>query len=229
MVGESKKKNTHSPRATSERPRLLFQGDSITDAFRDPLELNPAFQLGNGYVFLIAAELALQHPGKFDCLNRGISGNGVQDLSRRWRTDTLALRPDILSILIGVNETIRFFHNEPTLPPDDFASCYLNLIDQTKNSYPEIDIVIIEPFMLKTGMVTADWVEHFSVRQKLVRSIALERNLVFVETQSAFDNYCRQAPPPYWAYDGIHPTQAGFAVLAKLWFDKSKQLIEKNL
>jgi len=75
--------------------RILFQGDSITDAFRKPEEINPAFQLGNGYAFLVGARLAADHPDRpYEFLNRGVSGQRVQDLAARWQPDALDLRPD---------------------------------------------------------------------------------------------------------------------------------------
>ena len=74
--------------------RILFQGDSITDAFRKPEEINPAFQLGNGFAFLVAAKLARQYPGRFEFLNRGVSGDTVPRLTSRWQHDALDLKPD---------------------------------------------------------------------------------------------------------------------------------------
>jgi lysophospholipase L1-like esterase len=88
--------------------KILFQGDSITDAFRKPEEINPAFQLGNGYAFLVAARLGARHPERhFEFINRGVSGHTVQDVEKRWQADCLDYHPDLLSLLIGVNNIIR--------------------------------------------------------------------------------------------------------------------------
>ena len=87
---------------------ILLLGDSITDAFRKPEELNPGFQLGNGYAFLAAARLAVRCPEyDFQFFNRARSGNRVADLLHRWEADALSLAPDIASILAGVNEALR--------------------------------------------------------------------------------------------------------------------------
>jgi lysophospholipase L1-like esterase len=88
--------------------KILFQGDSITDAFCKPEEINPAFQLGNGYAFLVAARLGARHPERcFEFINRGISGHAVQHLEKRWQADSLEHQPDLLSTFIGVNNIIR--------------------------------------------------------------------------------------------------------------------------
>jgi lysophospholipase L1-like esterase len=90
------------------RMKILFQGDSITDAFRKPEEINPAYQLGNGYAFLVAADLGAQYPDRrFEFINRGVSGQAVQHLAERWQTDALDVQPDLLSLLVGVNNIIH--------------------------------------------------------------------------------------------------------------------------
>jgi acyl-CoA thioesterase-1 len=86
---------------------VLFQGDSITNAFRMPQEVNDCYQMGAGYALMVAARIRSGLPSaRISFMNRGVSGNGIQDLLARWRPDCLDLRPDILSILIGVNDTL---------------------------------------------------------------------------------------------------------------------------
>src|SRR4051812_48620278 len=80
--------------------RILFQGDSITDGNRGRTS-DPNHILGHGYQFIIAAKYGAAYAEKeLVFLNRGVSGNTVPDLERRWQTDTLDLKPDVLSILI---------------------------------------------------------------------------------------------------------------------------------
>jgi len=201
--------------------KLLFQGDSITDAFRDPAEINPAFQLGNGFVFLIASRLGLEHPGRFHCLNRGVSGNGVNELLARWDSDALCLRPDAISLLIGVNETIRAFRGEPSLSDAEFQNSFRRLVDSTLAADGAPRLIVLEPFLLVTGEVTKDWKAHLQIRQSILREVCSEFAIPFIETQNVFDARLSQAPAAYWAYDGIHPTHAGFALLASIWFEKA--------
>ena len=105
--------------------KILFQGDSITDAFRRPEEINPAFQLGNGYAFLVAAKLGARHPERrFEFINRGISGHSVQDLEKRWQADSLDHAPDLLSLLIGVNNIIRRQNGFKDIPDAEVLASY---------------------------------------------------------------------------------------------------------
>jgi len=201
--------------------KLLFQGDSITDAFRDPAEINPAFQLGNGFVFLIASRLGLEQPGRFHCLNRGVSGNGVNELLARWDADALCLRPDAISLLIGVNETIRAFRGEPSLSAAEFQNSFRRLVERTRAAEGTPQLIVMEPFLLVTGEVTKDWKPHLQVRQSILREVCSEFAIPFIETQNVFDAHLSEAPAAYWAYDGIHPTHAGFALLASIWLEKA--------
>jgi lysophospholipase L1-like esterase len=201
--------------------KLLFQGDSITDAFRDPAEINPAFQLGNGFVFLIACRLGLEQPGRFEFLNRGVSGNGVNELLARWDADALGLKPDAISLLVGVNETIRAFRGEPSLKEEEFQKGIRILIERTLAASDAPRLMVLEPFLLLAGEVTPDWQAHLKIRQKILCDLCSEFDSPFIETQKIFDERLCQAPPAYWAYDGIHPTHAGFALLASIWLDKA--------
>ena len=201
--------------------KLLFQGDSITDAFRDPAEINPAFQLGNGFVFLIASRLGLEQPGRFEFLNRGVSGNSVKELLARWDADALGLKPDAISLLVGVNETIRAFRGEPSLNEEEFQKGIRLLIDRTLAAPDAPRLMVLEPFLLLADEVTPDWQAHLKIRQKILCDLCAEFDIPFIETQKNFDERLCQAPPAYWAYDGIHPTHAGFALLASIWLDKA--------
>src|SRR5665213_406766 len=90
---------------TGDGTTFLFQGDSITDGNRSR-NMDWNHVLGHGYAYLIAARLWFDLPHKgFHFFNRGVSGNTVTDLAARWDNDTIALKPDVLSILVGVNDT----------------------------------------------------------------------------------------------------------------------------
>lgn len=198
--------------------KILFQGDSITDAFRKPEEINPAFQLGNGYAFLVAAKLGARHPERhFEFLNRGISGHAVQDLEKRWQADALDHRPDLLSLLIGVNNVIRRQNGAKDIPDADLLASYRSLLEQMRTQNPRIRFLLLEPFLLQAGDVTAAWQAALSPIQEGIAGIAHEFDALLIPLQQIFDGSLSLAPAAYWAYDGIHPTHAGFQLIADAW------------
>jgi lysophospholipase L1-like esterase len=200
--------------------KILFQGDSITDAFRKPDEINPAYQLGNGYVLLIAAQLAARFPEKhWDFVNRGVSGNKILDLKNRWTNDVLAIRPDVLTIFVGVNDTLAAMQGQPSTNEQEFASAYQFLLQETRQHLPDTRFVLMEPFLLEVGEVRKNWCDHLRSRQLFVQAIASETMSDFVPTQQIFDNASKIREPAFWSYDGIHPTHAGFQLLADAWLE----------
>lgn len=200
--------------------KLLFQGDSITDAFRKPSELNPAYQLGNGYAFLVASHLASTSPErKWEFVNRGVSGNTISDLQARWDEDTLRLAPDFLSLLIGVNDSMRAVETPAPEELECFLTTYRSLLDTTLARKPDTRILLMEPFLLDAGEVSLAERENLRLRQQGIAKLAVEKGLPLVGLQKVFDEACLQAPAAYWSYDGVHPTHAGFALIASAWLD----------
>lgn len=198
---------------------ILFQGDSITDALRqkDP-EIPANNGLGCGYALMVAGDLLSSEPEKdYQIYNRGISGNRVVDLYARWKIDALNLKPDIISILIGVNDTghERAYHNGVELPRYD--QVYRMLLDWTKEELPETKIILLEPFVLVTGSVTEEWLDEINGRRRIVKKIAKDYGAIFLPCQSILDEAVKSAPPAYWVRDGIHPTAAGHKLIADAW------------
>lgn len=194
--------------------RLLFQGDSITDGNLGR-NTDPNHILGHGYQFLIAAQfgesLAERH---LVFLNRGISGNKVSDLARRWRTDTLDLKPDLLSILIGVNDL------NAGVSAADYERGYDQLLTETRSALPSVRLVLGEPFGLPVGHFATDWDKHqadLAARRDIVHRLAAKHHAVVVPYQQAFDAATRRAPAAEWIWDGIHPTYAGHQLMANEW------------
>ena len=211
------------PTAKSELPEgavILFQGDSITDAGRDrnAAAANDVKGLGHGYPHLIAASLlhedAASRPKVF---NRGISGNKVPDLKARWEADCFALKPTVLSILIGVNDIWHKLNGNYAGTVADYETGYRELLKSTMQNLPETRIVICEPFVTRTGAVKENWFPEFDERRAVAKKLAEELSLTFVPFQSAFDAAVEIAPPEYWAHDGVHPTLAGHALMASEW------------
>jgi len=208
------------PQAAAKATVVLFQGDSITDAGRnrESKDANAAGALGSGYPLLVAsAVLAARPANEFRFFNRGISGNKVPDLQQRWTTDTVDLHPDVLSILIGVNDFWHKLDHGYNGTVQDYEQQYTALLDETRKALPRVHLIVLEPFVLRTGAVDARWFPEFDQRRAAAARVATRARATFVPLQSIFNQRARTAPPAYWAADGVHPTPAGHAVIAEHW------------
>lgn len=191
---------------------ILFQGDSITDCDRD---YDQPTALGHGYVTSAAAKLQQRYPERqLVFVNRGISGNRVYDLAARWQSDALELKPDVISLLIGVNDTAG------EVSPADFEAAYDELLAHTIRTLPNTRIVLCEPFTLVIGPTTKE-AEHWraSVRHcaSIVEKLAKKYRVPFVRFQKVFDDAVKRAPAEHWLPDGLHPTAAAHELLADEW------------
>ena len=194
---------------------ILFQGDSITDAGRKKEETaaNSHKGLGNGYAALAAGQLLGEYPTLgLQVYNRGVSGNKVPDLAERWDVDTIALKPSILSILVGINDlwhTVAFGSKyKGTI--DDYETGYRALLQRTQEQVPGVRIVLCEPFTLR------DW-PAFDPYRAVAKKLADEMKLTVVPFQSVFEQATQAAPKEFWLWDGIHPTPAGHALMLQAW------------
>jgi lysophospholipase L1-like esterase len=199
---------------------ILFQGDSITDAGRkrDVPDANSLAALGNGYAWLAAAQLLVDYPdANFKIFNRGISGNKVFQLAERWQADCLDLKPNVLSILIGVNDYWHAHQGEYNGTLETYESDYRALIQRTKDALPNVRLILCEPFSLKAGAVDDSWHPAFDGYRAAARRIADDAKAAFVPFQAMFDAAVKVAPPATWAADGVHPTPSGAALMAHWW------------
>ena len=204
--------------------KILFQGDSITDAFRKPEEINPAFQLGNGYAFLVAARLGARHPERrFEFINRGVSGHTVQDVEKRWQADCLDYHPDLLSLFIGVNNIIRRQNGSNDIPDAEVLASYCRMLEQLRTQNPKIRFLLMEPFLIEAGEVTQAWKADLRPIQEGIAAIASEIDAPLIPLQSLFDKALALAPAACWAYDGIHATHAGFQLIADAWLETAER------
>lgn len=202
---------------------ILFQGDSITDAGRKYKieQPNKPRGLGNGYVRFAVEELLKRNRGQdLVCYNRGINGTRIVDLYARWKVDGVNLQPDLISILIGVNDTWHEFNYNNGVEVDRYETIYRLLLDYTKTRLPATQLVLCEPFTLACGVVTEAWQEEMAQRRAIVRQLSDEYSAIFVPFQAMFDEALADAPPHYWADDGVHPTKAGHQRMADLWLEK---------
>ena len=206
---------------------ILFQGDSITDCGRSRDAAgtpNDLCGLGQGYAMMAGAELLSTRPvDALRVFNRGISGNRVVDLYARIQGDILNLKPAVLSILIGVNDTWHGknpdWSNGVSIPK--YERIYRDLLNEVREALPNVKFVLCEPFVLRCGVVRDDWVEEIDERRAVVAKLAEEFGAVLVPFQSMFDEAVNLAPPEYWAADGVHPSAAGHLLMAKCWLEKT--------
>ncbi len=214
--------------------RILFQGDSITDYGRDRNvdAASPANQgLGSSHAMLIAAHLLAEYPERnLQFYNRGFCGDTILRLAARWKTDTLDLHPDYLSILIGANDTWGRFRGDGGVDLPLYESVYRELLDRTRESNPEVRFILCEPFLsFFEGAVTSEaWRSDMDARRAAVRQIAKEYNAIFVPFQSAFDEANRKAPPQVWSFDGVHPLHAGYGVMTRIWIDTVRNALRED-
>jgi lysophospholipase L1-like esterase len=199
---------------------ILFQGDSITDAGRkkgDPA-VNSQPALGNGYAWLAAAQLLVERPSEdLKIYNRGISGNKVYQLAERWQADCLDLKPDVLSVLIGVNDYWHTMKHGYTGTLEKYESDYRSLLQRTKDALPNVKLIVCEPFVLKADEIDDAWIANFEGYREAARHVAESVDAVFVPFQSMFDLAVKVAPPARWAADGVHPSNDGSALMASWW------------
>lgn len=205
--------------------KILFQGDSITDGAR---ERNCwFFDYGCGYPCLVGAKLSAENPGEIEILNRGVGGNRISDLYARMKSECWNFQPDILSILIGVNDVWhKWIGNNNGIDAEKYYDIYDMLVRHTLQEVPNVKIVIMEPFVLKST-ATEEHYEEFrkevQLRANMAKKIAEKHSLLFIPLQNDFDEALKKAPAEYWLGDGVHPALAGSQLIADKWMKLVKE------
>ena len=206
--------------------RILFQGDSITDAQRLRDTEAVGGYMGCGYPTLVAGKLAYENPGKYEFLNRGISGNRIVDLYARLKFDLINLKPDVLSILIGVNDVWHEFGHQNGVETNRFERLYNILIEDVKAALPDIKIMILEPFVLPGNAnegVYGKFLAEVKEKAAAAKRVAEKNGLVFVPLQEKMEKLAEVAGPDKVLADGVHPLAAGHELIKRAWlegFDK---------
>lgn len=203
------------------KKRILFIGDSITDAGRDRAE---ATDLGKGYPLLIAGKLIAQYPTmEFECMNRGIGGDKIADLQVRWQEDCLALQPDYVSILIGINDTWHNTSDQAIFGTEksaqQFESVYRKLLNELQTA--EIcNIILMEPFVLPITDDRHGWRKDLDPKIQIVRKLAKEYGALLVPLDGIFNALgIAYGFSKYTREDGVHPTIGGHEIIAQSWID----------
>lgn len=206
--------------------RILFQGDSITDAGR---ARDNDINIGVGYPLLVKASLGFENPEKYEFFNRGISGNRVVDVYARIKNDIINLKPDVMSILIGVNDVWHEFSESPNgVDAEKYFKIYDMLISEVKNALPDIKIMIMEPFVLKACATEEKW-DGFNTevkkRAQMAKKISEKHNLPYICLQEGFDKLSENVPTSYWLGDGVHPTAMGHEYIKNQWMETFEKLV----
>jgi lysophospholipase L1-like esterase len=205
---------------------ILFQGDSITDAGRNKEDMsynNPKI-LGSGYALLAAANLLEEYASlNLKIYNRGISGNKVYQLADRWDKDCIDLKPDVLSILIGVNDFWHKLNGTYKGTVEIYRNDFVALLERTKKALPNVKLIICEPFAVP-GVKAVDqkWYPDFLGYQKAAREIADKFGATFIPFQKVYDEAQKKAPGSYWTGDGVHASLAGAQLMAEAWLETVK-------
>lgn len=204
--------------------RVLFQGDSITDWFRAK---DREDALGSNYVTMAAGEIGVKYPLQYEFLNRAISGNRVTDLLGRVQKDMVALKPDYLSILIGINDVWHGYDWSNGVSAERYEIYYDLLISEIRESLPEIQIMILEPFVLDGIVTKGRWIQFrrdVEERAAAAKRVAGKHQLLFVPLQKKFDEALSIALTAYWLSDGVHLTAPGHHLIKNAWIEAFETL-----
>ena len=218
--------------------KILFIGDSITDGNWGSGDGKPSSErtlwdmnhiYGHGFMYLCASHYLGEYPQyEYEFFNRGISGNRVVDLYARWKVDALNLKPDYLSILIGVNDVWHEIEAQNGVEAKKYEKIYTMLLEETLEALPDIKIILMEPFVLHGTGTDKAWdvfSQEVAKRQEAVHRIADTFKLPLVRLQDKLNEAERIATASYWLGDGVHPTPAGHALLTDQWIRVFKTMI----
>jgi lysophospholipase L1-like esterase len=217
-------KNPKKPKNKLELQKdqvILFQGDSITDAGRnkDDNTYNNVKALGTGYALLTAVQLLEKYASlNLKIYNKGISGNKVFQLADRWDKDCLELKPNVLSILIGVNDFWHKLNGNYNGTIDIYRNDFTALLERTKKAFPDVKLIICEPFAVPGVKAVDDkWFPEFLEYQRAAKAICEKFGAVFVPFQSVYDEAIKRAPAAFWTSDGVHAALPGAQLMANAW------------
>lgn len=207
--------------------KIVFLGDSITDAGKS-LAGGSMVSIGQGYAMLIAARLGLKYPGQFEFVNAAVCGSRVTDLYARIKTDAWNQKPNIVSILIGVNDVWHDFDEIPAgVETSRFERIYRLLLEDTIERDPKVQFLLLEPFALRASATEAHWDEFHAevlLRAEVVKRIAEDFHAYFVPLQKPLEEASKLQQENYWLADGVHPTPAGHQIIANAWLNAFEKI-----
>lgn len=210
--------------------KVLFYGDSITDAGRNrEAQIGALDSYGLGYARSVAGALIARNPKAITVINRGISGNRIVDLYARVKSDLWNHEPDVLSILIGINDIWHEIAGNNGVELDRFEKVYRMLIEDTLARLPNVKIILCEPFVLESCATSENMQRFLEVKEyaKVVKKLAEEYNLFFLPLQEDFDKMAKEYGVEYYLSDGVHPNIAGAELIANKWIKLFDEKVNK--
>ena len=197
----------------------VFIGDSITDAGRREAAYRP---LGYGYVHFVANYLQAKYPEyNLISINTGISGNTIRDLNIRWERDCMAYKPNILSVLIGINDVWQHTDRpDEAVYLEEYESTYERLLSQAKDNF-NCRLVLMEPFMF-CGDTENPMYHSLKGFIAVVRNLAKQFDAVLVPLQESIDKIITKVPPEKFSDDMVHPFLWAHFWIAQRWIEATK-------
>ncbi len=210
--------------------KILFQGDSITDGNRnkdEKLRWDGNHQIGHSYAFSVCGMLALEYPDiRFEFENRGVSGNTIGKILRRADRDIIAVNPDILTLLCGINDG-PVWGRKPT-SPSSFANRYERLLQKCAQNLPNMKIFLLEPFYFPISphdKACKQWQALLEQYRSAIKDLADKYNAEYIPLQEKFNIAAKNFDMRYWLWDGIHPSEQGHGIIAAELFAALKKCI----
>ena len=225
---------------------ILFQGDSITDGGRGKT-MDGNHILGHGYQYIVAAKLSIDHcESQLKFINKGVSGEAIENIYVRLQRDVIAYSPDMVSFLVGINDVERSINQPYGVVTTRYIEIYSRMIDELREALPDVKVVICEPFYLDADNYDAPYAntpyamsEEFfqplnfpknesiisikkrelSLMQLKLRELADRKQCIYVPLQEEFNKYAQKVPAEYLIWDNVHPTVAGHELIARKWLE----------
>lgn len=211
--------------------KILFFGDSITSAERTRNPNDFLMQYGAGFVTQIVGKLHLDDPISYEILNRGIGGHSVVDLYARIKSDVWNEVPDVLNILVGVNDVALEVLYKKGVDLDRYKKVYRMIIEETQVRLPNTKIILMEPFVLHGSITDKNYNEFLQIYEyaKVVENLAKEYGLFFLPLQLDLEVAFKRYGEGVVLIDGIHPTMLGSGIIASKWYKLFKSKVEKSI
>ena len=210
--------------------KILFFGDSITDMYHHKDSDGMPWNYGFGFTFFVAGALQSVDFEKYQIVNRGIAGNQLADLYARVKSDVWNEQPDVVNILIGVNDVVHEITQNNGVSCERWERLYRMLIEDTQAHLPNAKIILCAPFVLHGYGVDEHFEKYTEVAEyaKIVERLSKEYGTHFISFQQTLDELTKIKKESHLLYDGIHPTVVGAKVLADTWVDYFQKNIEKR-
>jgi len=204
---------------------ILFQGDSITDAWRSP---DCSSVMGSGYVTMVAGRIGVDYPGKYNFVNRGVGGNRSVDLYARIQNDVLNVKPDILTVLIGVNDVWHGLELQNGISEKKYEKILELFVQEVLEELPDVKIFFMEPFAL-CGSGNSKYYNAFmdGVKQRAAacKRVAERYNIAYIPLQDKMDALAEKAGSEYVLFDGVHPSAVGHELIARELYAAMKSVL----